>query len=155
MNVRIDDRLIHGQVVGYWIPQFNVERILIVDDEIANDEQRKMALKFGTPGKTKLSVFGVEKTANKLKKNIDKGINVMIMAKGPIALANLVAKGYKIDEITVGNMSTKEKSKQIRKTVFVDTDEKKAFQFLRSKGVKIYSQMVPNESKEDITNLFK
>ena len=40
VEVRVDDRLIHGQVSGYWVPQFSVQRILIVDDVIVNDEAR-------------------------------------------------------------------------------------------------------------------
>ena len=44
VEVRVDDRLIHGQVCGYWIPQFDVQRILIVDNEIVNDENRKVNL---------------------------------------------------------------------------------------------------------------
>ena len=51
VEVRVDDRLIHGQVCGYWIPQFDVQRILIVDNEIVNDENRKVSLKFGTSTK--------------------------------------------------------------------------------------------------------
>ena len=57
VEVRVDDRLIHGQVCGYWIPQFDVQRILIVDNEIVNDENRKVSLKFGTPPRCKLSIF--------------------------------------------------------------------------------------------------
>ncbi|MGG3677597.1 PTS sugar transporter subunit IIB [Heyndrickxia faecalis] len=51
VEVRIDDRLIHGQVCGYWIPHFNVDKIVIADDKICNDELRKTALKFGCPSK--------------------------------------------------------------------------------------------------------
>ena len=40
LDVRIDDRLIHGQVCGFWIPHYSLERIAIVDDEIVNDEIR-------------------------------------------------------------------------------------------------------------------
>ena len=50
LDVRIDDRLIHGQVCGNWIPQHRLQRIAIVDDQIVNDEQRKTMLKFRLPG---------------------------------------------------------------------------------------------------------
>ena len=56
VEVRVDDRLIHGQVCGYWIPQFDVQRILIVDNEIVNDENRKVSLKFGTPPRCKFLI---------------------------------------------------------------------------------------------------
>ena len=47
VEVRIDDRLIHGQVCGYWVPHHSVEKIVVIDDKIAKDEMRKTALKFG------------------------------------------------------------------------------------------------------------
>lgn len=40
LDTRIDDRLIHGQVCGYWIPQYSLQRIAIVDDDIVNDETK-------------------------------------------------------------------------------------------------------------------
>ena len=83
LDVRIDDRLIHGQVCGYWIPQYSLERIAIVDDVIVNDETRKTALKFGMPEKCKLSIFNSEKAADKFNRKIDEGIRVMILCNSP------------------------------------------------------------------------
>ena len=40
---RVDDRLIHGEVVSVWTPSLNVNRIIIVDDEVANDSVEKGA----------------------------------------------------------------------------------------------------------------
>ncbi len=149
-DVRIDDRLIHGQVCGFWIPQYNLERIAIVDDEIVNDQARKTALKFGCPEKCKLSIFNVDSAVDKFNRNIDAGIRVMILVSSPIPLLKMVEKGYKINEITVGNMSTKPNAKQVRKTIFVSPEEKEAFIKLSEHGVNIISQMVPSEPRENI-----
>lgn len=154
-DVRIDDRLIHGQVVGFWIPHFSLDRILIVDNEIAKDEMRKTALRFGMPNQTKLTVFEAEKAAEKLKRNIDKGIRLMILVQGPKPLVQLIEHGYSISSVTIGNMSTKPEAVSIRKTLFVSPEEREDFVKLAKYGVTLYSQMVPNEQKEDITNLFK
>lgn len=149
-DVRIDDRLIHGQVCGFWIPQYNLERIAIVDDEIVNDQARKTALKFGCPEKCKLSIFNVDSAVDKFNRNIDAGIRVMILVSSPIPLLKMVEKGYQIKEITVGNMSTKPNAKQVRKTIFVSPEEKEAFIKLAEHGVNIISQMVPSEPRENI-----
>ena len=71
LDTRIDDRLIHGQVCGYWIPQYSLQRIAIVDDDIVNDETRKTTLKFGMPENCKLSIFGSAKAADKFIRKID------------------------------------------------------------------------------------
>lgn len=59
-NVRIDDRLIHGQTAAMWLPHYKVNRVVIISDEIAKDEMRKALLKMGCPQQTKLSVFDVD-----------------------------------------------------------------------------------------------
>lgn len=156
VDVRIDDRLIHGQVVGFWIPHFNVERIAIIDDVIVNDEARKTALKFGTPARSKLSIFSPEKAADKFLRKIDEGIRVLILCNRPKPILEMAKNGYVVNEITIGNMSTKDEAKQIKKTVFVSPEEKANFEELvNTYGVKIFSQMVPSEQREDITNDFK
>ena len=155
LDVRIDDRLIHGQVCGFWIPQYSLERIAIVDDEIVNDEVKKTALKFGCPEKCKLSIFDTEKAADKFNRKIDEGIRVMILCNSPVPILKMAEKGYKVPFVTVGNMSTKPGAKQLKKTVFISPEEKDAFIKLIDMGVKVYSQMVPSESREDISEDIK
>ena len=149
-DIRIDDRLIHGQVCGFWIPHHNLQRIVIVDNEIVNDEQRKTVLKFGCPDKCKRSIFSVDSAVDKFNRKIDEGIRVMILCNSPLPLLEMYEKGYKFNEITVGNMASKPDSKQIRKTLFVTDKEKEAFVKLSDNGVKIISQMIPSETREDI-----
>lgn len=153
LDVRIDDRLIHGQVCGFWIPHYSLERIAIVDDEIVNDEIRKTALKFGCPEKCKLSIFNTEKAADKFIRKIDEGIRVMILCNSPAPILKMAQLGYKVPFVTVGNMSTKPGAIKIRKTVFVSKEEKEAFAGLAQSGIHIYSQMVPGEPREDLTDL--
>ena len=92
-DIRIDDRLIHGQVCGFWIPHHNLQRIVIVDNEIVNDEQRKTVLKFGCPDKCKLSIFSVDSAVDKFNRKIDEGIRVMIVCNSPLPLLDMYEKG--------------------------------------------------------------
>lgn len=155
VEVRVDDRLIHGQVSGYWVPQFSVQRILIVDDVIVNDEARKTALKFGCPPTCKLSIFNVEKASDKLKRKIDEGIRVMILCQNPQPLAGLVKNGYMIDHVTIGNMASKPGAEHVADNAYVSKEEREAFTYLAQQGIPIYYQIAPNKPAEEITNKFK
>ena len=155
VEVRIDDRLIHGQVCGFWIPHYNVEKIVIADDIICNDEMRKTALKFGCPGKVKLSILSSEVAADKLKRNLDKGSRVMILCAGPAPLRKMVEFGYDISKITVGNMANKPGTEHVRGTVYVSNQDKEDFKYLSKKGVKLVAQMVPNEEPVELNQLIK
>lgn len=155
LDVRIDDRLIHGQVCGAWIPQFQLQRIAIVDDEIVNDEQRKMALKFGCPEYCKLSIFNTEKAADKFIRKIDEGIRVMILCNSPVPILKMAEYGYEVPFITVGNISNRLGAVQIARNTFISPEERDAFVKLIDRGVKVYIQNVPNDPREDVTSKLK
>ena len=155
VDVRIDDRLIHGQVCGYWIPHYQVDRIVIVDDEIIHDAMRKTALKFGCPPKVALAILSAASAADKFKRQLDKGSKVMILCSGPKPLLAMVEAGFTFPSITVGNMSNKEDTKPLKKTLFISQQDKEDFESLAAKGIKLYSQMTPSDAKEDFVDLMK
>ena len=71
--VRIDDRLIHGQVMTSWLNYTGANKIMIIDDEVANDPFMKSVLKTCVPANVKLATFTVEKAAVRLKKGFAGG----------------------------------------------------------------------------------
>jgi PTS system mannose-specific IIB component len=153
VEVRIDDRLILGQVCGFWIPYYSVEKIVIADDKICHDEMRKTVLKFGCPSNVKLSILSAESAADKLKRNLDKGSRVMILCEGPAPLRKMVELGYNISKITVGNMSNKPGTEHVKGTVYVSNQDKEDFTYLSKQGVKLFAQMVPNEQPVEFNQL--
>jgi mannose PTS system EIIAB component len=155
VEVRIDDRLIHGQVCGFWIPHYSVEKIVIVDDKICNDDMRKTALKFGCPGNVKLSILSAEVAADKLKRNLDKGSRVMILCESPAPIRKMVELGYSISRVTVGNMSNKPGTQHVKGTVYISKQDNEDFRYLSEHSVTILTQMVPNEKPVEYENLIK
>src|SRR3954452_21489199 len=151
VEVRIDDRLVHGQVSNLWVPHFSAERLLIVDDAVANDEDRKAILKFGCPPQCKLSVFDSATAAEKLSRKIDDGINVMIIAASPIPLLRMYELGYPVSSITVGNMSRREGTQQVANLAYADDEELAAFAELLELGVEVAFQPTPTSRREDLT----
>ena len=135
VEVIIDDRLIHGQVCGYWVPHHSVEKIVVIDDKIAKDEMRKTALKFGCPAKVKLSILDALTASDKLKRNLDKGSRVMLLAAGPEPLLKMVEDGYAIKQITDADIDN--------------------FKRLADHGVKLLVQMVPDDVPEDLAEIVR
>ncbi|GHJ26825.1 MULTISPECIES: PTS system mannose/fructose/N-acetylgalactosamine-transporter subunit IIB [Streptomyces] len=151
VEVRIDDRLIHGQVSNLWVPHFGVERLLVVDDAVAADEDRKAVLRFACPPQCKLSVFDTAKAAEKLSRGIDAGIRVMIVAVGPIPLLRMQELGYRLPSITVGNMSRRPGTRQVANLAYANGEELAAFQGLLNFGVTLAFQPTPTSRREDLT----
>lgn len=150
VETRIDDRLIHGQVSSLWVPHFHVERLLIVDNAVAADENRKAVLKFGCPPQCRLSIFDAAKAAEKLGRHIDQGINVMIVVASPQPLLRMAELGCPIGSVTAGNMSRRPGTEQLAGLVYANAEEVNAFVGLLNRGIGIAYQPMPTSRRENL-----
>lgn len=153
VGVRIDGRLIHGQVANLWTTKLNISRLMVVDDEVAKNDIEKSGLKLATPSGVKLSVLPVDKAANNILSGKYDSQRLLIIAKRPNYLLKLVKLGVDLKEINVGNMSQNENTKSITKSINVESKDIEEFKELSSLGVKIISQMVPEDKQEDFISL--
>ena len=64
--VRLDYRLLHGQVVFSWTGHVGAQRIIVVDDDAANDEMKKSALLLSKPAGVRVNIFTVDKAIAKM-----------------------------------------------------------------------------------------
>lgn len=146
---RIDDRLIHGQVVTTWVNVKNIESIIVVNDKVANDKVQKNILTMAAPTGIKVHAFGVQQFADITKKQpINK--RTMLLFTNSIDVLNLVEAGVEISELNIGGMRFQEGRKQLTKALSVNLDEELAFKKLLEKGTEITIQMVPNDEKKNI-----
>ena len=152
---RIDGRLIHGQVANLWATKLNVGRFMIIDDEIAQSDIDKQALKLATLAGIKLSVLPIEKAATNIKNGKYDSQRVMIIAKRPDRFVELVNQGVQIDNLNVGNMSQTNETRSITNSINVMDEDVENFEKLQSAGVTITSQMVPNDKAVDFMSLIK
>jgi PTS system mannose-specific IIB component len=152
---RIDGRLIHGQVANLWTPKLNISRIIVVDDEVAENDVEKMGLRMATPAGVKLSVLPVERAAENLKAGRYNSQKVFIVSKKPTWLRQLVEKGVEIPTINVGNMSKTDDSISITKSVNVEKEDLADFKAIHDAGVKLITQMVPGDTENNFYELIQ
>ncbi|WP_308557568.1 PTS sugar transporter subunit IIB [uncultured Lactobacillus sp.] len=154
-NVRIDERLIHGQVATMWTNALKLTRIMVVGDDIVKNDVLKTGLKTACPHGVHLSILTAHGAARRINSGKYVGQTVLLLVKNPAVLRQLVDFDVKLPEINVGNMSTKPNSRQVAKSVAVTDKDVKDFKYLDEKGCHIYHQMVPSESKEDFMEMIK
>ncbi|MGX4686470.1 PTS system mannose/fructose/N-acetylgalactosamine-transporter subunit IIB [Vagococcus sp. JNUCC 83] len=153
IGVRIDGRLIHGQVANLWTTKLNISRIMVVDNVVCDNAIEKSGLKLATPSGVKLSVLPVEKAAANILAGKYDSQRLLIVAKKPETLYELVEAGVPIEEINVGNMSQSDTTKSITKSINVDDNDINYFNKLNEKGVKLVAQMVPSDKAEDFMSI--
>lgn len=153
INVRIDGRLIHGQVANLWTSYLDITRIMVVDDAAAANDIDKAGLRLACPAGVNLSVLPVERAATNIIEGRYDSQRVLVVTRNPQTLLRLVEQGVALTEINAGNMPKTDQTRPIRKTVHVTDDDIAVFKKLSEKGIKLTAQLVPNEEKVDLMKL--
>ena len=127
---RIDDRLIHGQVMTQWIQYTEANEVLIIDDGVAKDSFLQM-------------VIGYLNEDGKHEK-------IIILVKTPVVLDELSDAGVRLKSINVGGIGAKAGRKPMFKNISVSEEEKEAFRNLLNKGINVFLRVIVTEPEEDI-----
>lgn len=148
--VRIDDRLIHGQVVMAWSKTVAVKRIVVIDDKVATDIIRKMLLETVAPPGVKVSVLNVAQGIESLMHNKFGDEKLLLLFTNPATIVTLVEGGVKVPRVNIGGMSYSQGKTQLTKAVSLDDTDKNAFRELHKHGVILQIQVLPNDTPIDI-----
>lgn len=151
--VRIDDRLIHGQVMTSWMKAMPAKQILVVDDKVAKDDFMQFVLQNAAPKGVKVKAFSVAKAIEILNAGLD--VPTFILAKTPMPLKELVDAGIDISEINVGGIGMKQGRKALYKNIAISDEEKECFRALLAQNVRVYIQIVATSSVIEVENLIK
>lgn len=149
VNVRIDERLIHGQVAGIWSTSLDTQRIIVANDEAASDPLQKSSLRMAAPTSMRLSVLPVAEAAANIQKGKYGKQRLFLLFKNPTDVLRYLEAGGTLATVNVGNMSYKEGAREVTKSIQVLKEEEQVFEVITSKGVKITAQLVPNDPSID------
>lgn len=144
---RVDDRLVHGQVVEGWVPALGAEELAVVSDEIAGDEMRRAIMRFATPEDVDLRIMTVDEASAYLPEASSSAKKVLLLLPGLAEAVALTGKGLKIPELNIGGMHySAGKNFSIGKAIFLSDEDCAALKSLSSAGIKIEGRGVPTDS---------
>ena len=150
VQVRIDDRLIHGQVVVGWRQVLNPERILLCSDEVATTDWQKTIYLSAVPSDIEASVLTLQETVQELLSERLQKERVLLLVDDPKYIVDLVEAGVEISAVNVGGMHFKPGKNQIAPFIFVDDRDIGHFRLLFDKGVHLEGRDVPTRSPINI-----
>lgn len=151
--IRIDHRLLHGQVVFSWSKSLQINRLILVNDEAANDEFKKMSLELSKPQGIKLNILTVENTLTKISKIEALSENIMMIFGNTKDVRQFCESYSNVKEINYGGIIKKEGSKQFSNAIFLTENEIDDAKVLKSMGIKQFMQQVPTSKKEDLNTM--
>lgn len=146
---RIDDRLIHGQVITSWSRYYDLKEIIIIDDQVVVDPIQRKIIEMVAPPNITVHLTDTKKSVDKINAVKD---NTLVLTKGPKVLLYLIEQGVQIDEIIVGGMQYRDGKKKISSSVSISNEEREDFIKLSEKGVEIAIQIIPTEKKKQFKN---
>lgn len=152
--VRIDNRLIHGQVATQWCGVVGANLLLVANDKVAADQLRQGLMNMAAPSYAQTRFFTVQRTCEIINK-ASPSQHIAIICETPQDVLRLVEGGVPIKTVNIGNMHMAEGKRQVATSVAVDDDDVAAFRHLQELGVELFIQRVPDIPKEDIGKLFK
>lgn len=155
VHIRIDDRLLHGQVVGFWTNTLQATRIMVPSDRVAADDMLKKVLRMAAPAGVKTSVIPVERAARQIMEGRYAGQRVFMVCESPADILQLMDCGLPIKHINVGNIGGREGRIAVKTSLSLSPEEAQMFHEIMDRGVEVTSQMVPAEPVTHLIDFMK
>ena len=153
--VRIDTRLLHGQVATAWTPDSKADRIIVVSDAVAKDDLRKQLIGQAAPNGVKANVIPISKMIEIAKDPRFGNTHAFLLFENPQDVLAAVEGGVPIESINVGSMAHSTGKTMVNKVLSMDKKDVETFEKLRDLGVKFDVRKVPNDSRADLFDLIK
>jgi mannose/fructose/N-acetylgalactosamine-specific phosphotransferase system component IIB len=148
-HVRMDFRLIHGQILVAWNSSYPSDEILVCNDKVANDPLQVQLLKAVAPSGVRVRIFSLKDAADYINNpaNVDKKLFVIV--KYAEDALGLMDYGVKIDSINLGNQAYIRGSEKLNKSVYLTEPNIKALKIIHGKGLTITARMLPQDSSAE------
>ncbi|MDR0923996.1 MAG: PTS sugar transporter subunit IIB [Hungatella sp.] len=143
--VRVDHRLLHGQVAFAWTKNLGVDCILIANDEVAKDTLRMGALRMAAPSGVKLVIKSIEDSVANIKAGKTDKYNLFILLESIEDAYRLTEEVPEIKFINLGGIKAAPDKRQISKAISVSDKDCDLLRKMNDKDVKLEIRMVPDE----------
>lgn len=149
--VRVDNRLIHGQVVSTWIPHLKVGKVVVVDDEAAASPLIRAAMTMAVPPNLDVQIASrSEIDWNSLRLP---GKRVLVLVRDVGGVEDLLAAGVKVQTLNLGNVHHSEGRKAISASVFLSQAEIEALGRIADQGVEVEARALPSDHALGLADL--
>jgi len=148
--IRIDDRLIHGQVVEGWLKNMEVDVVAIVSDEVAKDKMQQVLFAMAVPKTIKVSTLAVHAAADMVLSGACEKERVFMLFSNPQDVLRFLKRGVSVHSVNVGGMHFTEGKRQILKNVSVDKDDVDALHSISELNVELEGRVLPNDERVNV-----
>jgi len=154
--VRVDDRMIHGQVVVGWASVLHPDRIILCHDEIARNQwERELYESSFIDSGIQINVFSTDELLQYLRSDAFKKERVVLLVESPADALRLIQLGVPISTLNIGGLHYRAGKKELNHYIYVDEEDIRALSQIASRGIRIEGQDVPTSRKVDVMALIE
>jgi len=153
--VRIDDRLVHGQVVEGWLKILNVDTILVVSDVVARDTVQQILMSMAVTENVKLVVKNLKDATDTIKSRQHAKEKIMILTVSPSDILYMIDSGINFKSVNVGGMHFMNGKRQLLYNLFVDDNDVENLYKICNRGVKIEGRILPKDQRTNIMHVIE
>jgi len=153
--LRLDDRLIHGQVVIGWKEYIQPDRIILCNDKIAQNKWERELYLTSAPPELKISIFTINDTIEKTNASEFRNEKIILLVDTSESLVKLSDRGLKFQKVNVGGLHNKKDGKKILPYIYLDNKDIMNFKTLADRNIILECQDLPDSKKHDLMELLK
>lgn len=146
--VRVDHRLLHGQVAFSWTKAIGADCILVADDEAVTNSLKMTTLRLAKPQGVKLVVKSIDDSIKALTSGVTDKYKLFIVV-GSVDGAKRLCDGVPaIASVNLGGIKNRPGARQVSQAIFLLPEEEQDLRELAERGVELEIRQVPTEKKE-------
>jgi mannose/fructose/N-acetylgalactosamine-specific phosphotransferase system component IIB len=143
--VRVDDRLIHGQVVAIWLRALGAKRIVIVDDKTARDEFLREVLMLAAPPGVPVEVHDLTTGTERVRELASDPQPVFVIMRSPVTALRMREAGVEFPLLNVGGIGAGPGRKPLYRNISASPEELDAMRQLEQLGTRVELRIVEND----------
>jgi mannose/fructose/N-acetylgalactosamine-specific phosphotransferase system component IIB len=150
---RVDERLIHGQVIVGWGNFLKINEIFLINDQIAQNLWERELYLASVPQEMKGFVLKISEAKNFLSENNNSKRRGIVLVESPFDILKLLDLGVSIKSLNLGGMHSKPERAKVLSYLYISLEEKEAFKKIMEKGIDCFCQDVPFGEKKNLKDL--
>jgi PTS system mannose-specific IIB component len=153
--VRVDNRLVHGQILETWLPFLGAKRIVVVDDDVASDFFRETVIRMAVPREVEFSVYSIDEFAKRQAVS-EKSQKKAILLFSKIADAlRAYNQGFRFERLNVGNIYAEECILRCTTSISLCENDIRDMTRLAQSGVAVELKSLPKDKALDFQEVLK
>lgn len=151
--LRIDDRLVHGQVVEAWIPHVKAELVVVASEPAAQDETQQALMRLALPDGVQLKALAPGEALAFFRSPESDRQRTLVLVPSPREALELVEGGLPVKTVNVGGLHYSAGRIQLGRVIFLSDADREDLRRLAQRGVVLEGRAVPSDKRLDLAAL--